>query len=214
MSEHLTQIEIYEVAAGEPVAPSVTSHSVSCAECAAEVSATRRVIALVERLEPAAEAGTDLDQRLARRLDAAPSSLPRGMAAPTDRRRAGRARSLRRLAGAAAAVICFAAGVASHAVWSAANRPPVGDEGPGAEISQPLTVQQAGTDYVAAIAMMVADSGRLSTDELRMGREVALAVMSGAAFELRQLDGGDPTVDELHEVVTRVRYGVAAGGGP
>lgn len=213
MSKHLTQIEIYEVAAGELVAPSVTSHSVSCAECAAEVAATRRIIALVQRLEPAVEAGTNLDRRLARRLDAAPSFPPRGMDAPSGRRPAGRARSLRRLAGAAAAVICFAAGVASHAVWSATNGP-VGDRGPGTVIPQPLMVQQAGTDYVAAIATMVADSGRLSTEELRIGREVALAAMSGAAFELRQLDGGDPVVDELHEVVARVRDGVAAGVGP
>lgn len=189
MSEHLTQIEIYEVAAGEPVAPSVTSHSVSCAECAAEVSATRRIIALVEGLEPAAGAGADLD------------------------RREGRARSLRRLAGVAAAVVCFAAGVVSQAVWSAANSP-VGHETPETLILQHLAVQQAGTDYVAAIAMMVDDSGRLSTEELRMGREVALAAMSGAAFELRQLDGADAVVNELYEAVARVRDGVDAGMGP
>lgn len=212
MSEHLTQIEIYEVAAGEPVAPSVTSHSVSCAECAAEVTATRRVIALVEDLEPAAGAGADLDRRLARQLHAAPSPPPRGKDAPTDRRE-GRARSLRRLAGVAAAVVSFAAGVVSHAVWSAANSP-VGHETPETLMLQHLAVQQAGTDYVAAIAMMVDDSGRLSTEELRMGREVALAAMSGAAFELRQLDGADAVVNELYEAVARVRDSVAAGMGP
>lgn len=199
MSEHLTQIEVYEVAADEPVAPSVTSHSVSCAECAAEVAATRQVLDSVERLGRSVETRPDLDHRLARRLD---------------ERNVGHVRTRRRLIGAVAAVACFTAGVASHAAWaSAEGRHALFDE-PASETPPALAVQQAGTNYVAAIALMVQDAGRLPTDDLRTGREVALAAMSGAVFELQRLDGGDPVADELHEVIERVRYGSDTGVAP
>lgn len=199
MSEHLTQIEVYEVATDEPVAPSVISHSVSCAECAAEVSATRQVLDSVQRLGRSVETRPDLDRRLAQRLDA---------------RNVGHVRTRRRLIGAVVAVACFTAGVVSHAAWAAAEGRHVLFDEPASEIPPALAVQQAGTNYVAAIALMVEDSGRLPTDDIRTGREVALAAMSGAAFELRRLDGGDPVADELHEVIERVRYGSDNGVAP
>lgn len=212
MTEHLTQIEIYEVAADEPVAPSVTSHSVNCAECAAEVTATRRVLDSVQRLGRSVETRPDLDHRLVQRLDAL--SPPHGSGMALDERNAGHVRTRRRLIGAVVAVACFTAGVASHAAWtSAEGRQALFDE-LASETPPALAVQQAGTNYVAAIALMVEDSNHLSTDDLNKGREVALAAMSGAAFELRQLRGGDPVADELHEMVELVRYGDAVGVDP
>jgi hypothetical protein len=60
-------------------------------------------------------------------------------------------------------------------------------------------LQRTGTEYVAAIGRLVADSG-LSAERLSMGREVALAAMSGAVHELRLLSS-DPATAEIQRLV-------------
>lgn len=204
MIEHLTDSEIYEVAAGETASALVTEHALACAECGGEIDAVRRVLGDVERLKGAVETPTPLERRLARRLDALPASRhpPSILTA---------ARGFRWLAGAAAAVVCFAAGAASHAAWSSAETATNADAGWTTEMPLSLAVQRAGTSYVAAIADLATDSGRLSRSDLRIGREVALSAMSGAAFELRRLTAGDPVVDELHQLVERARREAALG---
>jgi hypothetical protein len=61
---------------------------------------------------------------------------------------------------------------------------------------------------------MVADSDHLSTDDLRTGREVALAAMSGAAFELRLLGTGNRLADDVHQIVERARRDAALDSEP
>lgn len=207
MTDHLTDLEIYEIAADDTVDPARMAHASTCATCADEVAGMRQVLHAVEDLEPTVEPPVDVERRLARRIDRlSPRWHVRGNR-PT--------RSSHWLAGAAAAVVCFAAGVAAHAAWVPARQdPPAAVDGRGADMPPALDVQRAGTDYVAAIALMVADSSRLSSEDLRTGREVALAAMSGAASELRLLHGGDSSVDELHRVVERARLLAAAGVDP
>lgn len=206
MIEHLTDVEIYEVAAGETVAPPVTAHAMACAACAGEIDAVRRLLGDVERLEGAVETPTGLERRLARRLD----SLPAHRRPSSPHLRDG---GFRWLASAAVAVLCFAAGAATHAAWSPAGTSTSADAGL-VEVPPSLVVQRAGTAYVAAIADLVAEPDRLTTADVRTSREVALSAMSGAAFELRRLAGGDPVADELHELVERARREAAAGMEP
>lgn len=207
MTDHLTQLEVYEIAADGTADPSATAHSSTCATCAGKIATMRQVLDAVERIEPAIEPPADVERRLAQRID----GLSPRWRVPGYRP----SRSSRWLSGAAAAVVCFAAGVATHAALVPAREgPPAAAEGPVAETPPALDVQRAGTDYVAAIALMVADSSRLSSEDLRTGREVALAAMSGAASELRLLHGGESSVEELHRVVERARLDAAAGTDP
>lgn len=207
MIEHLTEVEVYEVAAGEDVAAPVTAHAMECAECAGEIAAVRRVLGNVELLESAVEIPTGLGRRLARRLDAlAASRHPSSIGRP--------AQGSRWLAGAAAAVLCFAAGAASHAAWSSAETSTSTEAGSTTEVPLTFAVQRAGTSYVAAIAELATDPDRLSTSDLYTGREVALSAMSGAAFELRRLTADDPIFHQLHELVERARRETAVGKDP
>lgn len=203
MIEHLTDVEIYEVAAGETVAAPVTAHASACAVCAGEIAAVRRVLGDVELIKDAVEIPTGLDRRLARRLDDIPVSRH-----PSATRRPGQ--SFRWLVGAAAAVLCFAAGAAFQAAWSSAETSTYADAESSTDVPHTLAVQRAGTSYVAAIAELTTDP----TSDLRTGREVALSAMSGAAFELRRLAEGDPVVRQLHELVERARREAAVEMGP
>lgn len=203
MIEHLTDVEIYEIAAGETVSVPVAEHASACAECAGEIAAVRRLLGDIELLEGAVEIPTGLERRLARRLDALSVSRH-----PSATRRPGQ--GFRWLAGAAAAVLCFAAGAAFQATWSSAETSTYADAESSTEVPRTLAVQRAGTSYVAAIAELSTDP----SSDLRTGREVALSTMSGAAFELRRLAEGDPVVRQLHELVERARREAAVEMNP
>lgn len=178
---HLTELEIYELAAGEAVAGGVTAHAETCEACAAEVAATRRLLGTVERLDATVEAPASLERRLARRLaDAGTGSRVR-------------TRWLR----AAAAVLLLCAGAGAHALWIGDRDAPVQATVP---VPPVLAAQQAGTEYVAAIARLVADSSRMTEAERRLGRDVGLAAMVGAAHELRLLSPGDGAAEEIHRL--------------
>lgn len=206
MIEHLTDVEVYEVAAGETVSAPVVAHARACAECAGEIAAVRRVLGDVELLERAVDIPTGLERRIARQLEALPTPRHSSTRRP--------APSFRWLAGAAAAVLCFVAGAASHAAWSSAETSSAAETESTTEVPRTLAVQRAGTSYVAAIAELATDPDRLSRSDVRTGQEVALSAMSGAAFELRRLAAGDPIVHQLHEMVEQARREAAGGRDP
>lgn len=183
MSQHLTEADVYEIAVGSEPSPTVEAHLASCHACRREVAATRRLLAAVEDLDPRVEAPADLERILLERLGG-------------ERRAWAGARGW--MWRAAAAILLFAAGAVAHAAWDAGRRP--GFEAPAGS-SPTLAVQRAGTEYVASIARLVADSGRLSPEDLRAGREVALAAMSGAAFELWLLSEKDAATTAIHRLV-------------
>lgn len=179
--EHLTELEIYELATGGAAATRSEGHVEACEGCAAAVAATRRLVGAVERLDANVEAPVTLEERLARRLaDAEGGSRPRS---PWLR--------------AAAAVVLFVAGAGAHAVWTGTVDRPVAVTAP---VPPVLAAQQAGTEYVAAIARLVADSSEMTDAERRLGRDVGLAAMVGAAYELRLLSPGDGATEEIHRV--------------
>jgi hypothetical protein len=84
-------------------------------------------------------------------------------------------------------------------------------EPPAAGEVRTLDVQRAGTNYVASLASLAAASAELSPPERRQLREVTLAAMSGAAFELRRLSGEDPVTAELYRATRAAWLGDPSG---
>lgn len=185
MAEHLSDDRIYEIATGEDGAPEEETHLATCSACRMEVARTREIVAGIETLDAAASAPRALEAALRLRL------TPRGPPAGT-RRPVSFAGWIGRVAAAAALVLFGALG---HALWSGSREASVST----ASTDPILDLQRSGTDYVAAIGRLVADS-TLSATRLRVGREVALAAMSGAAHELRLLSS-DPTTAEIQRLV-------------
>ncbi|HSR42713.1 MAG TPA: hypothetical protein VLL48_11085, partial [Longimicrobiales bacterium] len=71
--------------------------------------------------------------------------------------------------------------------------------------SVPLDIQSAGSRYVATLARFSGEAARLSVEERRMAREVALAALYGAAVELLREAGDDETLEAVAEMVARRR---------
>lgn len=184
MSEHLSDERIYEIGAGEGLPPEAETHLATCSACRTEVARTREIVAGIEALDAAASAPEALEAALRLRL------TPRGR--PGGTRPVSFAGWIGRVAAAAALLL---AGGLGHALWSGSQGAPAST----AETDPILDLQRAGTDYVAAIGRLVADSN-LSAARLRVGREVALAAMSGAAHELRLLSS-DPATVEIQRLV-------------
>jgi hypothetical protein len=183
---HLTEVQIYELATGESGEAGTERHVVSCERCASQVAETRRLLATLETFDPRLAPPGRLEAELARRIRA-------------DRDGRGPSR-LRALAGLAAAIICFAVGAFSHALWTESRDRPAPSPVPDAPTPS-LAIQRAGTEYVAAIATLADEMTGATAEELRTGREVALAAMSGAAFELRRLDDSDRQASEILRLV-------------
>lgn len=184
MTEHLSDERIYEMATGEGLPPAAETHLATCPACRTEVARTREIVAGIEALDAASSAPEALEAALRLRL------TPRGR--PAGARPVSFAGWIGRVAAAAALVL---AGGLGHALWSGAQGASVST----AETDPILDLQRTGTDYVAAIGRLVADSN-LSAARLRVGREVALAAMSGAAHELRLLSS-DPATVEIQRLV-------------
>lgn len=197
---HLTELEIYEATLEEGSSDRVAEHVEKCARCAAAVEDMRDLHASLAALGPELHVPGGLEARLMRRIRTPASAAKKPGSASEGTTIRGW------LLRAAAALILFASGVVTHATWSGSDAVDF-----RAEVSAPLAepalaLQRAGTEYVAAIARLVADSARLSEAERRRGREVALAAMSGAAFELRLLTGESEEAAEIHRVASRARF--------
>ncbi|HEX5042850.1 MAG TPA: hypothetical protein VFV75_08075 [Candidatus Polarisedimenticolaceae bacterium] len=190
---HLTDVEIYELAAGDDPAPGARVHADTCDPCAGRVRETRRILAAVEGLERDIAVSPGTDEGLAPRM--------------------GGGRPARVLAAAAAACLCFAAGVVTHALWTGGGSRPA--TAPAVDASSPtLAIQRTGTAYVAAIARMADVDQGLSGADLRTGREVALAAMSGAAYELGRLGQQDPATSEIRRLAEGLWLGPSEEGAP
>lgn len=80
--------------------------------------------------------------------------------------------------------------------------------------SLPLSIQSAGTRYVATLARFTGEADGLAAEERRLAREVALAALYGAAVELLREAGEDDVLRAVAEMVA-VRRGTMSGdGGP
>lgn len=197
---HLTELQVYEIAAGEAVGTAVAGHAAACASCGTRVEDTRRLLAAIGSLDAGLAPPSRLELELERRIR-------------TDGATRRRAR-LRTLLGVAAAIVCFAAGALSHGLWTSGRDRP-GSPMPDAP-TRALAIQRAGTEYVAAIASLANESDRVSGEDVRAGREVAFAAMSGAAYELRRLSGPDPDSEtsEIRRLVEDAWQHAAEGSTP
>lgn len=202
---HLTELEIYEAALDAKSSGVRPEHVAGCARCAAAVDETRALLASVEALGPELPLPKELEHRLMRRIDPSSANPPKARSSH------GRPGIGRWLLQAAAALILFAAGGVTHALLSGSDaRTPAtvmpAPVAPASGLGPSLALQRAGTEYVAAIARLVADSSRLSEAERRRGREVALAAISGAAFELRLLTNESAEATEIHRLAHQARF--------
>lgn len=193
MTEHLTDLEIYELAAGDGVPSVRAAHAAECVVCSTAVRETEDLLSASGELRPRFQPPVGLEVELERRIGMKP-------------RLSGRA-SWSRFAAVAAALLIFAAGAASHALWTGTG----GAEAEHVATVPALAVQRAGTEYVAAIARLANETNRLSPADRRIGREVVLAAMSGAAYELERLNGTDPGSSEIHRLVEAAWLGSPAG---
>ena len=73
----------------------------------------------------------------------------------------------------------------------------------------PLSIQSAGTGYVASLAMLSEMRERMTPEQREQARQVALAVLSGAIAELASAGEGRLPDGVLQTVLS---YGVPAGG--
>jgi hypothetical protein len=99
------------------------------------------------------------------------------------------------VAAAAACLALFASGVATGQ-WMAARSTAevVSAVMDGDALSRALQVQQAGSEYVRALARLGDLADELGAEDLAPGREVAQAALHAAALEMGRLAPDDPTI--------------------
>ncbi|MEJ2204536.1 MAG: hypothetical protein P8170_10535 [Gemmatimonadota bacterium] len=116
------------------------------------------------------------------------------------------------VAAAAACLALFASGVATGQ-WMAARSTAevVSAVMDGDALSRALQVQQAGSEYVRALARLGDLADELGTEDLAPGREAAQAALHAAALEIGRLAPDDQTI-QLVLAVLEERRGPADGG--
>lgn len=71
--------------------------------------------------------------------------------------------------------------------------------------SVPLTIQHSGSDYISSLTHLSDVAGALSDEEKEQARQVALAVLYGAAVELLRQQPDDPVAARLFETIRAER---------
>ncbi|NIQ55568.1 MAG: hypothetical protein GWN71_20055, partial [Gammaproteobacteria bacterium] len=72
----------------------------------------------------------------------------------------------------------------------------------GARVATPLSIQSAGTEYVARLARLSTEAEQLTPAEREEARQVALAILYAATLELL----GDSENDEMLEAAAQLIY--------
>ncbi len=72
-------------------------------------------------------------------------------------------------------------------------------------LSVPTSIQAKGTEYVAALARLTELSQELTPEEREQSRQVALAVLYGAALELLRYAPNDPVAASVYRSVSGER---------
>jgi anti-sigma factor RsiW len=214
MTMHLSEDQLHDYAGGE-LAPaemaSVAAHLEICAQCTAQVepllALTARLSALPRVATPAADGWPALRARLlADEAASAPAAVPVTKVVSLDahRRRAVPAWVPQAAAAALLLGVGFGGGRLSGAP-SAAEAALAADTLATA-MQAAVRVQRAGTEYVAAVAQLVAFAGRdtLMADQ---GREAAIAACYGATRELTRLRDADSSAARLFRTASTERHG-------
>lgn len=85
---------------------------------------------------------------------------------------------------------------------------------PAAPASLPLTIQSAGSEYVASLARFNGEAAGLSTEQRRVAREVALTVLYGAALELLRSSAEDEALEGAVRLLSVTALESGSEGGP
>lgn len=184
MNRHPTDAEILDaIAPGRAPSPEVRAHLEACAECRARIEAERPLSERLSGLPRESDPPRDLWPGVLERIEAE----PRGIRARPPRRRPASRRALR----AAAAIALFLAGGVAGRALPRGGSPERG--APGDPLAAAAEVQRAGTAYVAALADFRAAASDAPGVTVAQARDVALAAVYGAAWELERLAPGDAT---------------------
>ncbi len=100
----------------------------------------------------------------------------------------------------AATLLIFAGGAAVGWMARGGSDRPVAEQGP-VPASLAERVQSTGSEYVASLAMLVEQRNELGAAEVEAGHEVAMATLSGAAYELARLRPEEPEHDLLYDAL-------------
>lgn len=180
MNRHLTDEEILDLLApGVEPDPTTREHLAGCGACRArierEMALSERVASLPRATDPTRDLWPPLRARLAVEPVVPLRSAPRRVA-------------LR----AAAAVALFLGGaLAGYALGTGSDDTP--RFAAGDPLAAAAEVQRTGTAYVEAVARFRAIAADSAPDAVGQARDVALAAVHGAAFELARLHPEDPT---------------------
>jgi len=182
MTRHLTDEEILDLASETPA----RIHLDACVECRARIEAERPLSVALAGLAEEADPPRDAWPGLRARIEAE-----------------GRGATIRELPGRrparpwTRAVLQTAAAVALLALGAALGRTIRPDGTYPRPVDDPLMaateVQRTGTEYVAAIARFRDLTARGDRAQVDQARDVALAAVHGAAWELTRLDPADAT---------------------
>ena len=184
MNRHLTDEEILDLLVpGAEAEPGVRDHLVACDACRTRIESERPLSDRAAELPLEKDTPGDLWPAVRARLATAEPH-------PAPPRRFSTS-----LLQAAAAIAVFLLGALAGRSLDAGS-------GPRREASSdPLVaaaeVQRTGTAYVAAVARFRAVAGDFAPGAVAQAREVALAAVHGAAFELARLHPEDPTAREI-----------------
>jgi hypothetical protein len=184
MNRHLTDEEILDLLApGAEADPQIRDHLVACDACRTRIESERTLSDRVAKLPHAKDTPRDLWPTVRDRLVTAEyrSVRPR--------------RSRISLLQAAAAVAIFFLGAFAGRTLDADSDPR--RRAPNDPLMAAAEVQRTGTAYVAAVARFRAVAADSAPGDVAQAREVALAAVHGAAFELARLHPDDSTAREI-----------------
>jgi hypothetical protein len=184
MNRHLTDEEVLDLLApGAEVDPGIRDHLVACDACRIRIESERTLSDRLAELPLGKDTPGDFWPTLRARLatgeyhSAPPRRLPIS------------------LLQAAAAIAIFLLGALAGRTLNADSGPRQGD--PNEPLMAAAEVQRTGTAYVAAVARFRTVAGDSASGAVSQAREVALAAVHGAAFELTRLYPDDPTAREI-----------------
>lgn len=183
MNRHLTDEEILDLLApGAEADPEVRDHLVACDTCRARVESERALSDRVAELPLARDTPGDMWPTVRARLAREVSRSAPSRRFPIS------------LLQAAAAIAVFLLGALAGRSLDAGSAPRGASSDPLVAAAE---VQRTGTAYVAAVAHFRSVAGDSAPGAVAQAREVALAAVHGAAFELARLHPDDRTAHEI-----------------
>jgi anti-sigma factor RsiW len=217
MTMHISDDDLHDYAGGElplDAMDTVALHLDDCADCRARaeplLALTARLSALPRLATPAADGWGALHARLvAEEAASAPAAVPVTKVVSLDAHR--RRRPLAAwVPQAAAAALLLGIGFGGGRLSGAPNSREailVAADTVATAMTAAIRVQRAGSDYVAAVAHLVAATHGRDSLVAAQGREAAISACYGATRELTRLRDGDSSAVQLYRTASVTRNG-------